>query len=422
MPIDVAELAELVKGREFCFLVGAGASRNFPATKEVITAVLDTLLGKRARKSLYPQKDEDGNIRFEYLMQLLKDYCDDRLDFLRKLYTVPEDYIQDDRFTVYQKILAKLLLSHSDQLIVFTTNFDNSIEQSVEKSHLLVPFRPVFKDSGFKNALAAERLEGLIKLHGTVTDPDPSALGVTFESVRSSHPKRQVLEKGLRQGVLCVVGYSGGDDTDVVPVLTETVVREQPVIWFLYGEGEQTKPVYCYDEIDDVPAEYSKKNAVRIIEAMNRNNTRDPRLTFLVVGKTEPVFQKLIELTFNANILDQRPNNYECSIDCLKAIKEWACGLQPDRPLKSLLMGVQLAYTVERNIFTPKLAQRLLRLRNDKPWKSAVSLAAASFAYCDNEDYTEATKCARVGARIAENLLTGSATCETYTMAEPSGV
>ena len=114
-------------------LVGAGISGNLPGTCQVIQALLRVLfisLGKRTSERIVndffvqhigEQRFSDP-IRFEYLLQLVRDYFGANPYFLKWLFET--DVVP----TYYHRGLAALLNFPGN--VILTTNFDRQIEKA----------------------------------------------------------------------------------------------------------------------------------------------------------------------------------------------------------------------------------------------------------------------------------------------------
>ena len=67
----------------YSLLVGAGASPNLPNAREVIFPLLQHFLGRAPTEM-------ECLIRFELLMQMVKEYLDPSLTFISQLYAEPD--------------------------------------------------------------------------------------------------------------------------------------------------------------------------------------------------------------------------------------------------------------------------------------------------------------------------------------------
>ena len=178
-----------VSGTEpLCFLVGAGVSHDLPSAHNVIRALIRVLLSplghrraanitRRLLEQKIQDRDVENPIRFEYLLQLVKDYFGTTLHFLRRLYDTQQPP------NSYHLTLARVALQQKHA--VFTTNFDRQIEKAVQEAgHTGIHLKPCFRDSDFRRAAAAASVHGLLKLHGSVDDV--RTLGATFDTTTPS--------------------------------------------------------------------------------------------------------------------------------------------------------------------------------------------------------------------------------------------
>ena len=148
--------------------------------------------------------------------------------------------------------------------LVFTTNFDSLIEYAFKQQApnnaspgplLQVYLEDETEETDSQSCRSFERYlcrglphPALLKLHGTLRDihalTEPmkfsgqSSIGATLDRIgtrggamRLEPHKHATLEAALRGRVLCVIGYSGSDDFDVVPSLAEALTGATGLLW-----------------------------------------------------------------------------------------------------------------------------------------------------------------------------------------------
>lgn len=157
---------------------------------------------------------------------------------------------------------------------VITTNFDKKIEAAFKGSNLKV----LISDKDFQCAIDNSLYDGLLaKIHGDISDYGSLALtmsGVAVGSDKSMYlgddideekgkqqlqqvcprtflsiPKALWLQNVLRQKKICVMGYSGSDKDDIMPILTN-LEYECRGLWVEY-EFELPNSVKIWAEIND---------------------------------------------------------------------------------------------------------------------------------------------------------------------------
>jgi len=127
--------------------------------------------------------------------------------------------------------------------IVVTTNFDTLIEDACEE--LVVAYRVIGQRREFMK-VAAEPVAALggsiIKLHGTLERGGPfgpdSPLVAALSQVGGGLPpwKSKLLRTVLTNSPIIFVGYSGGDEFDILPVLLGTSARPA-MFWCEHRQG-----------------------------------------------------------------------------------------------------------------------------------------------------------------------------------------
>ena len=235
MPSTAFDPAVVVPAdRRLAVLAGAGISLDAPSNlldgASFMRAVLararppdvsvDWMLAGLARP--LDRLSRPGQVlRFEQLMKALQD---SRLDpDLRVLDCLDAgDRPNENHFLLAEMIAAGCL--------VMTTNFDTLIEAAYARPR--APDAPVLRVAVYSDEFPSEPPSGgpptLWKLHGSLTRdgvPTRDSIAATLTTVLAGteHGRRaQFLEAVAREMDLLLVGYSGWDDFDIVPVLAST--------------------------------------------------------------------------------------------------------------------------------------------------------------------------------------------------------
>jgi len=230
----ILPFVEARKQGRLAFLVGAGASWDAPACRplagEILLAVGSALwsistIAKNRWKERTIQRYTRA-VRFESLMQILAETTGS-LGFLRAL--------KGGRPNQLHRILATAL---RDRCPVLTTNFDELIERALPACE-----RPetLTTTADFKQWSKRTPRGVLAKLHGSLDDLDSmcatmQAVGALGPAFMWDPPRGEYLARVRRDFPMAVVGYSGADDSDILPRLRITE-STQPLLWVLHARG-----------------------------------------------------------------------------------------------------------------------------------------------------------------------------------------
>jgi len=222
------------KKGNLAFLVGAGASWDAPANRplagEISSAIgsalwsISTIAKDRWQERTIQQYTR--SVRFEALMQIIAETTGS-LSFLNAL--------KGGKPNQLHRILATAL---SDRCPILTTNFDELIERAFTASE-----RPetLTITADFKRWRKRTLRGVLAKLHGSLDDLD--SLCATLKSIGAMGPafmwdpaRGEYLARARRDFPMAVIGYSGADDSDILPRLRITE-SNQPLLWILHAKG-----------------------------------------------------------------------------------------------------------------------------------------------------------------------------------------
>lgn len=408
------------------FLVGAGISHDLPGVKPVISALLGTLVDARFANNLLFKKDPllEGSIpvRFEFLMQMIRDYVSEDLGFLVQIYdTVPRDTYQAPRVrpNAYHCTLASLL-TVPERVAVTTTNFDRQIETAYfQLTGGQLP-SVAYSDSDFERLDRVARPSDLLKLHGSVHDE--RSLCVTFEGVgleEERGPKHRVLSKLLRQRALCVAGYGGSDD-DVLQVLFETEAREQPIYWFTHASEVDEPRWFVLRDVPEDRGSWGQKvvRTLMIFRRLAERGVRDPDKLYLVVGNTGRTLSDFVDRLdipgvrgweFNGGPIPKprEPHPKTLIRKWLRITDHKLGGLAS---FHGLLACIELAYTTEDKRLMRRVMEKLVNAAGLSRELRAISLPRQSMTALDDDEFDEAEQLADRGITEAESLIGDSGT------------
>lgn len=241
------------------FLVGAGCSIDPPSCLPLGRFMIEKVIQYTCAESEVNKILELKNLRFEQLIEILRDELDNDLRII--------DYfgLCDKPNKIHFFLAEMLKKGHS----VLTTNFDNLIEYAVlqlgiNKSQLI----PVITKEDYLNFSDPDKLfrSGkfpVYKIHGStkniVKNNEESntkkSLIATIQAFGSGKEgesvfqlesfKRPLFEKISKNRVMIVLGYSGSDDFDIVPTLKQLKDLKK-ILWVDHvkqGTGQKIIPI-----------------------------------------------------------------------------------------------------------------------------------------------------------------------------------
>jgi tetratricopeptide (TPR) repeat protein/NAD-dependent SIR2 family protein deacetylase len=252
----VSALDRLLRARRrYLILAGAGISidSGLPAAQVFMTTLLERIgdglqSGKKVTRRLRElmnqarrdRRDDYDFLRFEWLLQYLRDYYDDALDVV----SIYGDAVAPN---LNHYVLASLIgRGH----VVCTTNFDSLIEDACR--NLGIPFTQVYRDEHFRRWLEAphEFTNPVFKIHGSLHEYRDGqrvwagdSLKATLDQVglqglefSSELGKAAFFTRMLARHDILVLGYSGGDDFDVCPTI-ERQASPRRMFWIDHQRG-----------------------------------------------------------------------------------------------------------------------------------------------------------------------------------------
>jgi SIR2-like protein len=315
--MNVLELLSLfAKDRKLAILAGAGISLDSPSNLLDGYAFMSQVL-KRIKLEDIPdewilgglQKPTDGPsrpgefLRFELMMKALQDSgLDEELRVL--------DCLGDcDRPNRNHFIIADLLHAGSP---ILTTNFDCLIEHAYEQ---LNPgdwpaLRVVVYDKEFSSTLLEEdsvptlwKLHGSLKRDGGDTRDSLEATMTAVLARTQDGNKYRLLADVLRKRDVLVLGYSGWDDFDVVPLIAGTR-SDTRLIWVdhnsqVNGPGVLTGTEVLEEIKQDSHVEWESdtvgRNRVFFNVDQDGKQVREPRSLKMIRGLTSTVLDIVSE-------------------------------------------------------------------------------------------------------------------------------
>ncbi|MFX1252496.1 MAG: tetratricopeptide repeat protein [Promethearchaeota archaeon] len=249
--IDLNLKSLLTSGESLTFLVGAGISIEPPAELMSAWQIMKAILKFSAAPEAVDKILNIKNLRFEFLIELFREKYDPDL----KLLNYFEEATQPN---VIHSFLAEQIRNGQ---FVMTTNFDTLIERAVgltEENLQIVITRKDFEEYSYPQQNWSKGKLMLYKLHGSLTNAKTGAdtrdSVITTLDALGKHKegeifavetfKRPLFEKIGQDRTLIVMGYSGGDDFDIVPTLLQMQGLKR-VIWIAHMPHSE-EPVKSY--------------------------------------------------------------------------------------------------------------------------------------------------------------------------------
>jgi tetratricopeptide (TPR) repeat protein len=230
------------------FLVGAGGSREagLPTANEFVAGLFGAVIqDRRVRRELLSAFSPERStaryggdyLRFETVLGVVREVVDPGLSVLQVFAAT----------TLPGPLQTALAAAAMDRAKLVSPNFDDLLEQGLKflgaRARTLDAFSPRQRPGG---ACEVE----VLKLHGSLWRHSATRrrrstgrLLATIEAIASHSPGFQMPEPALSRlreategRVLVVVGYSAGDDLDIVPSLIH--LKPSRVIWIQHAEGQ----------------------------------------------------------------------------------------------------------------------------------------------------------------------------------------
>jgi len=216
------------------YLVGAGVSKDPPANRPLASEIARALaaglwnISDVARQRLKEETvcRRSASVRFESLVQIVADTTGS-VGFLRVL--------RGGRPNVHHRMLARAL---RDRCPVLTTNFDQLIERALRGD---APATVLKWSNDFRVWRRRSPRGVLAKLHGSIEDLD--SLCATLRQVGSlglafmwNAARGEYLASVRRDYPMVIVGYSGFDDSDILPRLRITE-SDRPLLWVIHNDS-----------------------------------------------------------------------------------------------------------------------------------------------------------------------------------------
>jgi tetratricopeptide (TPR) repeat protein len=230
MEKDILKLLRKTATKDLVILCGSGISYDTPTSLPTVRSFYEACI-KNARLDEALQKKIIGQLktsqvepRFEVVLNDIRIYLDNNLSILR---------VYDDPLYNPDHYFLSHLLSKGGTVI--TTNFDHCIENASTSGDFN---KIVF--NGQQNVAYQNKHEGtLIKPHGCILEKDRTKLIATITALTNTtagyryyRQWRKLMLGFLKDKTIIVLGYSGSDDFDIMPILESS--KHTICIWVNY--------------------------------------------------------------------------------------------------------------------------------------------------------------------------------------------
>jgi tetratricopeptide (TPR) repeat protein len=217
------------------FFVGAGISFNNPSGFPLASTIISDLLKKIAVNNLDKKllleltnnfrdtkRFNNDYLRFEQLIQIIHDICDHKLNFLKFI-----DLFQEPNYSHLSIVKSAIKFNSA----IVTTNFDCLFENAIlrlNKKPKTISSKSDFlnwKKFKTKGYIPVFKLHGSLKsFNNTSIVPSEKTIKATISAINSNTEnlilpvyKLNVLKNLFDKNKVVFLGYSGGDDFDILP-------------------------------------------------------------------------------------------------------------------------------------------------------------------------------------------------------------
>ncbi|MFX0072563.1 MAG: SIR2 family protein, partial [Candidatus Hermodarchaeota archaeon] len=288
------DLQELFNGNEpLTFLVGAGISISPPSCLASASQIMNSII----QFSAPPDAAEDlisgasiKDLRYESIIQDFRDWIDEELKFM-------EYFNQAEKPNAIHNFLAKMIKKGH---YVMTTNFDYLIERALgidNPNARIVITEENFTKFGNPEKNIRDNLEVLYKIHGSLQniltgEDTKSSIVTTIDDLGKDKGenifsveifKREFFNRVCENRTLIVMGYSGGDDFDIVPVLMhmENIKR---IVWIFH---------------EDIPFESSKYFLISPKDELLGNEEKSSQIDIILQNLSDSADIEVIKIVGN---------------------------------------------------------------------------------------------------------------------------
>jgi len=290
---------------ELTFLVGAGCSIDEPSCLPSGRSMIETIINYTCAKSEVDKLLNLHQIRFEQLVEIVRDRLDKELRII-------DYYGQCNTPNIQHFFLANMIKGGN---FVITTNFDFLIEHALLKSDIpkdkikVIITKEDYEKYNNPQELFSNGLNVLFKIHGSskniITNKTTKesliatiqAFGLNKEGkdIFQVEPYKQPLFDNISNGrSLVVMGYSGSDDFDIVPTL-KALKNLKNIIWISHVNREPSVlELECIPKRLKVGRSPEKDKVTQVLFDIKRKNGKSMHV-YHVYANTTNMVKRLLE-------------------------------------------------------------------------------------------------------------------------------
>lgn len=266
------------ESKNLTFLAGAGCSVDPPSNLSTAKSMMKVIIEHSCPKSEIQNILNLNELRFEELVELFRDILDPNL-------TILDFYGTCKKPNCHHMFLAQMIKKGN---FVMTTNFDSLIEHALIK--LNIPKEdiiPVITKEDFEkyhnpSKIIEESKYPIYKIHGSVKNiispkrsQDVKTSLISTLDALGSHKKgtnllsveyfkKPLMEKISENRSLVTIGYSGGDDFDIIPTL-KTLKKIKNIYWINHKKDEyDCESIFEIDGTDDLVNSFEEIDKILI--------------------------------------------------------------------------------------------------------------------------------------------------------------
>jgi len=295
--------------QKYTFIVGAGCSINSPSNLPSCNEIMEELIKFTCAKSEIESISKIDGLRFEILLEIIRNQLDNDLKIL-------EFFEQCDKPNIIHFFLAEMInKGHT----IITTNFDFLIEYALIKSnngkdHIFsVITEKDYRE--FKNIFEYLNTgkKFLFKIHGSMkdilTDRNTKEYFLSLIEKIGSYKsefdlffvepyKGVLLNKLLNNANLILIGYSGQNDFDIIPILKK-YHKLQRILW-----------------VNHIIDNQGNSNIVEIVNKNEKfSETMDNLDKILFQIKNQNPSVEILRINTNSIEFIKNIMGFECSLD-----------------------------------------------------------------------------------------------------------
>ncbi|MCG8344077.1 MAG: SIR2 family protein [Chlorobiales bacterium] len=307
--------------KSYTFLTGAGISynspSNLPLARDIVFKTINALSIDENIKDQIKDSFDSGTLRFEQFMELITDIFDSNLDILNQLSMCSSP-------NLIHHLLAEFIRGNH---CVFTTNFDCLIEKAC--INMGISIQTVFSNEQHID----EETKSVWKLHGSLQDENGhdtknsivatmKRLGQSGEAFSNNPFLKDVFISSICKNDLIVIGYSGSDDYDIVPMISQANTPNR-IYWVWHDQNMRQIQVFPYRK-------FKSRKAKEIFEKLFSFGNWKENQIFVIAGNTTEILTEIGRILSNNFVSNHHygneyivPSYYYSKWSLKYALEDW---------------------------------------------------------------------------------------------------